>query len=74
MTRVDLVVQAAMALSDDEKRQVVDRILRLVSSLDAGLEAAITEGLADIRAGNVVAFEDFLKVLQAEDRADTPAR
>ena len=70
MTKVDHVVEAAMELSDDEKREAADRILRLMPTYDAALEAAIAEGIADIRAGRVTDFDEFLAELEAEDRAE----
>jgi hypothetical protein len=70
MTKVDQVIEAAMALSDDEKRQVADRILRAVPTYDPELEASLARGLADLRAGRVTDFDEFLKELEAEDLAE----
>jgi predicted transcriptional regulator len=70
MTKVDRVVEAAMELNDDEKRQAADRILRLVHPLDPELEASIARGLADVRAGRVVDADDVFRELEAADRAD----
>ena len=74
MTKVDHVVEAAMDLSDDEKRQAADRILRLVPTYDPELEASLARGIADIRAGRVSDFGAFLDELEAEDLAEASAQ
>jgi hypothetical protein len=74
MTKVDQVVEAAMALSDDEKRQAADRILRLLPTCDPELEASLARGIADIRAGRVSDFGDFIDELEAEDLAEASAQ
>jgi predicted transcriptional regulator len=73
MTNEDRVVEAAMALNDDEKRRAAERILKLVPTYDPALEAAITEGIADIRAGRFTDFDDLIAELEAADRADEAA-
>lgn len=74
MTNEDRVVEAAKALNDDEKRRAAERILKLVPTYDPALEAAIAEGIADIRAGRVTDFDEFLEELEAEDRAEASAQ
>lgn len=45
--------------------------LRIVTEDDdAALEAAIIEGIEDIRAGRASDFGEFLEELKAEDRAE----
>lgn len=73
MTKVDHVVEAAMALSDDEKRQVADRILKAVPTYDPELEASLSRGIAEMRAGLGTDAEEFLAELEAEDLADAKA-
>ena len=73
MTKLDHVVEAAMELSDDEKRQAVDRILKSVPPYDPELEASLARGLADVRAGRVIDADDVIAELEAADRADEAA-
>jgi len=73
MTKVDHIVEAAMALSDDEKRQAADRILKAVPTYDPELEASLARGLADLRAGRVIDADDVIAELEAADRADEAA-
>jgi predicted transcriptional regulator len=73
MTKLDHVVEAAMELSDDDKRRAAERILKLVPIYDPELEAAIAEGIADIRAGRVTDADDLIAELEAADRADEAA-
>ncbi len=75
MTNVDRILAEAMKLSDEEKQQVADRILELVPRGNrAGLEASLARGIADIRAGRVSDFGEFLSELEAEDHAEASAQ
>jgi hypothetical protein len=74
MTKVDQVVEAAMALSDDERRQVAVRILKAVPTYDPELEASLARGIAEMRAGLGTDAEDFLAELEAEDFLATPSK
>lgn len=71
MTKVDRVVEAAMDLSDDEKRQAADRILRAVPSYDPELEASLARGIAEMKADLGKDADEFLAELEAEDLAET---
>lgn len=74
MTNEDRVVEAAKALNDDEKRRAAERILKLVPTYDPELEASLARGIADIRAGRVSDFGEFLDELEAEDPAEASAQ
>lgn len=74
MTNEDRVVEAAKALNDDEKRRAAERILKLVPTYDPDLEASLARGIADIRAGRVSDFGEFLDELEAEDLAEASAQ
>lgn len=74
MTKVEQVVEAAMALSDDERRQVAVRILKAAPTYDPELEASLARGIAEMRAGLGTDAEDFLAELEAEDLAEAEAR
>lgn len=63
MTNEDRVVEAAKALSDDEKRRAAERILKLVTTYDPELEASLARGLADLRAGRVIDADDVIAEL-----------
>lgn len=67
MTKLDRVVEAAMELSDDEKRQAVDRILKGLPTYDPELEASLARGIAEMRAGLGTDADEFLSELEAED-------
>ena len=74
MTNEDRVVEAAKSLNDDEKRRAAERILKLVPIYDPELEASLARGIADIRAGRVSDFGEFLDELEAEDLAEASAQ
>lgn len=73
MTNEDRVVEAAKALSDDEKRRAAERILKLVPTYDPELEACLARGLAEMRAGLGTDADEFLAELEAEDLAEEAA-
>ena len=73
MTKVDRVVEAAMELSDDERRQAAARILKAVPTYDPELEASLARGLAEMEAGLGKDADEFLAELEAEDLAESQA-
>jgi len=71
MTNEDRVVEAAKALNDDEKRRAAERILKLVPTYDPELEASLSRGMAEMKAGLGKDADEFLAELQAEDLAES---
>lgn len=73
MTDEDRVVEAAKALNDDEKRRAAERILKLVPTYDPELEASLSRGITEMRAGLGTDADEFLAELEAEDLAEAQA-